>query len=177
MLISLYFRIDRQTNFEINMIFILKVMLNHFIVAFEPMKSLISEMTPKSIRGKFPKIILVINNFKKIRRASNLDICLLQFQWHREIVLACLTYCSNKYLFLRSYSRTRDIHTCYRAFDWGIVTTCFNDLGLSWLKCQHLIFDKFFFLAKLTLLKEFFRKGISVITCCPFRIIIFLYYE
>lgn len=65
LLISLYFRIDRQTNFEINMIFFLKVMLNHFIVAFEPMKSLISEMTPKSIRGKFPKIILVINNLKK----------------------------------------------------------------------------------------------------------------
>ena len=31
-----------------------------------------------------------------------------------------------------SYSRTPDIHTFWRAFSRGTVSTCFNDLGLSW---------------------------------------------
>ena len=45
--------------------------------------------------------------------------------------LACHTCCDTGHPFLRSSPRTRDIHTCCRAFGSGTVTTCVNDLGLS----------------------------------------------
>ena len=35
---------------------------------------------------------------------------------------------------------TRNTHTYYRAFVSGTVTTCFYDLGLSWLGLEHQTF-------------------------------------
>ena len=39
-----------------------------------------------------------------------------------------------------SSSRTRDTHTYCGAFSSGAVTTCFYDLGLSWLGFEHITF-------------------------------------
>ena len=39
--------------------------------------------------------------------------------------------------FIMSSSMIRDTHTYYRAFSSGAVTTCFYDLGLSWLGIEH----------------------------------------
>ena len=44
--------------------------------------------------------------------------------------LTCHTYCDTGLPFIMVI-RTRDTHTCYRAFGSGAVTTFFNDLGLS----------------------------------------------
>ena len=40
-------------------------------------------------------------------------------------------------LWNRASPRTRDTHICCRAIGSGIVTTCFNDLGLSQLGFEH----------------------------------------
>ena len=41
------------------------------------------------------------------------------------------THCETGLPFIMVISRTRDTHTCCRAFGSGTVSTCFNDLGLS----------------------------------------------
>ena len=64
-------------------------------------------------------------------RAANLDLCLALMAFSSEGSLACHTCCDTGHPFLRSSPRTRDIHTCCRAFGSGTVTTCVNDLGLS----------------------------------------------
>ena len=47
--------------------------------------------------------------------------------------LACHTYCDRGHPFITVISKDRDTQTYCRAFSSGTVTTCFYDLGISWL--------------------------------------------
>ena len=57
-----------------------------------------------------------------------------------ERVLACHIYCDTAHPFIWKSPMTNDTHTCCLAFSNGVVTTCFNNLGLLRPRVEHQTF-------------------------------------